>query len=184
MPCYGDDSTVVVSSKNPEDNKQKLKDKLDNISDFLQNNGLVINQSKTKTQNYMVRQKRTRVYCDPVVMTIQSANETKDICNKKFARIMGLNLQQDKPLLQALRRRLGALKHLGNNIPRMGRLTLSNGLIMSKLSYMITVWGGTQRVNMRKVQQIMNATARYVQNGGRNWSTYRLMESCNWLTAI
>ena len=55
--CYTDNLTIIVESRNPEDNKNKLIGKLENISGFLQNNGLCINKDKTKCQNYMVKQK-------------------------------------------------------------------------------------------------------------------------------
>ena len=121
VPCYADDLTVIVASKNPEDNKVKLVDKLSKISDFLENNSHCVNREKTKVQNYMVRQKCAKVTCDPVVMTIRSEDDVqKDIINLDHARILGLYLQRDyswrahlevgaKPLIQALRRRLGAL---------------------------------------------------------------------------
>ena len=150
VPCYADDLTVVVESKNPDENKDKLIEKLDNISNFLQNNGLCVNKDKTKCQNYMVKQKYVKVVCcDPLVMTVEAGeNEVKDIINQEQVRILGLNLQRDyswrahletggRPLLQSLRSRIGALKHLGNVIPMNGRQQLVNGLIISKLIYMI-----------------------------------------------
>ena len=154
VPCYADDLTVLVASRDPEENKIKLSDKLGKISDFLQNNGLCVNRAKTKCQNFMAKQKHTRVHCDPVVMVVKwEDDEDKDICNLNQVRLLGLNLQQDyswraylesgsRPLIQALRSRLSALKHLGNVIPLKGRRQLVNGLIISKLIYMIPVWGG------------------------------------------
>ena len=106
----------------------------------------------------------------------------------------GLNLQSDlswrshlesgeKPLLQTLRKRLGALCHLGKTIPKSGRLVLLNGLILSKIIYMIAIWGGIHQVHIDKVQKLINKTARYVLQGGWKIKTNKLMETCNWLTA-
>ena len=194
MPCYADDLTVVVESKNPDKNKDKLIEKLDNISNFLQNNGLCVNKDKTKCQNYMVKQKYAKVVCcDPLVMTVESGeNEVKDIINQEQVRILGLNLQRDyswrahletggRPLLQSLRSRIGALKHLGNVIPMNGRRQLVNGLIISKLIYMIQVWGGTHEVHLTKIQRVVNSAARYVLNTGKRWGSRRLMEACKWM---
>ena len=193
-PSFTDDCTVVVARKNPDENKLLLENKLKSISEFLQNNELCINEDKTKVQNFMVKQRRARTNCTPEVMTVESPDGEKILVNQMHTRWLGFNLHQDlsfrshlelgsKPLLPTLRKRLGALKHLSKSIPRKGRLVLSNGLILSKIMYMIPIWGGTHQVHMRKVQKILNMTARFVNNCGRKWKTQKLMESCGWFTA-
>ena len=135
----------------------------------------------------------TRVFCDPVVMTVRSGEEEdKDIINQYQVGILGLNLQQDyswrahlesggRPLLQSLRRRIGSMRHLGNVIPIKGRQQLVNGLVILKIIYMIQVWSGTYEVHLKKFQRIMNSAARYVLNTGRRWWSNRLMEACKWM---
>ena len=114
-------------------------------------------------------------------MEIQTTEGPKEMKNKLYSRILGLNLHQDYSWRAHLEQ--GALRYLGSTIPRRGRLMLTNGLIISKLIYMISVWGGTPNTYTRKFQKIMNDAARFIQNDGRRWSTFRLMESVNWLTA-
>ena len=193
-PSFADDCTVVVARRNPEENKTLLKEKLENITIFLESNKLCINKSKTKVQNFMVKQRRAKNIYNETVMTVQSEDGDKDINNQMHTRWLGLNLHQDlswrshlelgsKPLLPTLRRRLGALQHLGKSIPRRGRLALATGLLLSKIIYMIPVWGGTHLVHINKVQKILNKAARFVNNGGWRWNSIRLMESCKWMTA-
>ena len=81
----------------------------------------------------MVHQKRAKVECNPTVFTvINQDNEVVDIDNQVHTRILGINMNQDlswrshfelgeKPLLPTLRKRLGAITHLGNTIPRKGK---------------------------------------------------------------
>ena len=193
MPCFADDSSMIVASKKSDQNIEKMRSKLTRVTTFLQSNQLCINKSKTKAQNFMVRQKRAKVPPDPPILEVQTPDGMKFIQNQTHTRLLGLNLHQDlgwrshlylgqKPLIPALRRRLGALKHLGNSVPRRGRLILANGLILSKLSYMISVWGGTSSTHLNALQVILNKTARYVISGGIRWKTMRLMRECNWLS--
>ena len=153
LPCFADDCTIAVASKTQLENKVLLNEKMGKITDFLQSNRLCINQSKTKTQNFMVHQKRARVEDDPDIMTIVTQDGQKTVSNTKHGRILGLNLEEDlgwrsqletgpKPLLPCLRKRVGQLRHIGRQIPKQGRLILANGLIVSKIIYMIQVWGG------------------------------------------
>ena len=54
VPVFADDVTIIVSDKNPENNKTKLREKLNEVTKFLNNNGLVVNQEKcTKMSCYL-----------------------------------------------------------------------------------------------------------------------------------
>ena len=192
-PCYADDCTVLVTSRNQVDNKIKLNDKLGKLTEFIQSNLLCINQGKTKTQNFMVHQKRTRVENDLNMLIINTRDGQKVIKNEKFTRILGLNLQEDitwrgqletgqKPLLPSLRKRLGSMRHIGRQIPRRGRLILANGLIVAKIIYMIQVWGGTNRTHLKKVQKIFEYSSQICHHGGKRWRSLKLMKECGWFT--
>ena len=56
-------------------------------------------------------------------------------------------------------------------------------MICSKLHYLIGVWGGTHQKYVKKVQTLLNKTARAVTNLPRKTPTLQLMRRCNWLTA-
>ena len=106
----------------------------------------------------MVKQKCAKITTEPPVLIVEPEMEDKDdqeLDSAIHSRFLGINLNHDlswrshlelgeKPLLPALRSRLGGLEHLGSIIPQTGRRILGNGLILSKISYMLPVWGGTQ----------------------------------------
>ena len=46
---------------------------------------------------------------------------------------------------------------------------------------MLPVWGGTPLTDIRKLQRLVNKTARYVLNKGRRWKTNDLMSELNWM---
>ena len=73
------------------------------------------------------------------------------------------------------------MRHLGTQIPLKGRKLLATGLIISKIIYMLPVWGRTPPTNIKKLQRIVNKTARYVLNKGKKWKTNKLMTELNWL---
>ena len=156
MVCFADDSTMIVANKRTEDNIRIMRNKLNEVSEFLESNELVVNQDKTQTQNFMVRQKHVEIPPDPQVLEVQTMDGVKQIHNKICTRLLGINLHQDlswrahfelgiKSLLPDLRKRLGALVHIRKSIPIKGRLMLVNGLLMSKIIYMIPVWGGRKQ---------------------------------------
>ena len=107
--------------------------------------------------------------------------------------ILGLNFQHNltwkshlehgnKPLLPSLRQNLGALKHTGKLIPMGSRNTLARGLIISRLSYLIGIWGGATPNLLRRAQAIQNMAARWITNKGRRVKTSILMEQTGWFS--
>ena len=69
------------------------------------------------------------------------------------------------------------------HLPRMCRQTLATGMILSRISYLIQVWGGTEEKYMSIIQTLLNETARFMTGLPRRTSTRRLMTACNWLYA-
>ena len=112
-------------------------------------------------------------------LNVRTTEGEKTIKNKMHIRLLGLNIHEDlswrshlelgeKLLFLALRRRLGGLRHKGKMILKNGRKILANSLILSKIIYMIQIWGGTHPIYLKKLQRIMNNTARFILNEGKN----------------
>ena len=193
LPCFADDATYIVSRKTRIELQDKITENMDKIKDFLNNNDLTVNTSKTKMLEVMVKQKRTKIKgIQPEIVTTDEAGEELIIKPEMSLRILGGNFHRnlswtahlevgENPLLPTLRKRLGALKHLSKEIPKKCRLLLANGFIMSKIVYLIPLWGGTYNKQMGKVQTIMNMTARWINNASRKTKTSTLMEKCKWL---
>ena len=110
--------------------------------------------------------------------------------SEKFTRVLSCNLPHnlachlvggDKLLLKELRRKLGTLKFLSHQLPGRCRKTLVEGLIWSKATYLITVWGDAALRYLKKLQVIINNTARFVSGDGRRTKKKTLIEKCKWL---
>ena len=83
-------------------------------------------------------------------------------------------------LLNETRWKLGALKHLSRNTPRKCRQLLANGFIVSKVLYLISVWGGTEKYT-RKIQVLLNDTPIYITRLNRRTNINQLMSEYNWM---
>ena len=195
LPCYADDATYLVTSNDRQHNQDKLNINLARLKEFLNNNGLTMNEEKTTVTECMVAQKRAKCRGTPPSINATDKNGLpKIIQSGNSTRILGMNIQDnlhwnshleegEKAVLPILRSRLGQLRHIGHLLPAGSRLTLANGMICSKLHYLIGVWGGAHKKYVNKVQTILNKTARAITNLPRKTPTLRLMKSCNWLTA-
>ena len=193
---YADDANYHIASKDRVVIKGKLSQNLSKIGEFLSTNQLTINKDKTHMVEIMIKQKRGRIPPDPPppeLQVLNSKNEIEIIRNQEHCRILGLNFQHNltwkshlehgsKPLLPSLRKNLGALKHIGKLIPRGSRNTLARGLIISRLSYLIGIWGGATPNLLRRAQAIQNMAARWITNNGRRARTSILMEQTGWFS--
>ena len=85
----------------------------------------------------------------------------------------------DKALLPEIWKVLGGLKFISNQIPASSR-------IMSKVHYVMALWGGTNNKNIRKVQASINRVARWAtkhwkkcENHGTNENMWLAVHQIN-----
>ena len=154
VPTFADDATILVSGQTRNEIQIKLDNKFENISNFLSSNKLTVNKGKTTITECMTRQKRVRQIEDkPSLQTTDEKGQDKTISQTKDNRILGANIHEnlswkshlqtgEKAVIPTVRKQLGALKHLSKSVPKKGRLLLANGLLVSKIIYLMPVWGG------------------------------------------
>ena len=191
---YADDSTFVTSSSTRSENQEKINDNLENMKLFLLANKLCVNEDKTCLIEPMIKQRRCKVRgAPPFIIALDENNDQVTLRPKKSSRLLGVNVGEDltwkshlisgeKPLLAALRKQLGTIKFLSKNMNVKCRKVLAEGLVLSRIKYLLPLWGGTTDNLIRKVQVIVNNLARTVTGMGRRTSTVTLMKQCDWLT--
>ena len=86
-------------------------------------------------------------------------------------------------LMSQLCSRLNGLKKVCVNASFRTRLMIANGVIMSKLSYLIILWGGAQQYLVKAVQVKQLAAARTVCGvASWRWSKRKLLDRVGWLS--
>ena len=130
LPCYADDSVYTVANKSRELNQARIIVILERLTKFLNQNHLVVNKSKTVLQEMMLKQRRCKTGGNPPqLVTLNDKGEIKIIKTKNHSILLGGTLQNDlqwkahiesgeKPLLSAIRKKLGALNTLGGYSPK------------------------------------------------------------------
>ena len=78
--------------------------------------------------------------------------------------------------------RLLALKKTCQFANFQTRKMIANGLFMSKLLYLIPLWGGCEEFLIKALQVVQNKAARFVANKGQLTSTKMLLKECGWLS--
>ena len=59
-----------------------------------------------------------------------------------------------------------------------------NGLVISRLNYIVCLWGNSLASQLRKAQVCLNASAIFILDKKKSTRQTELMRSCNWLNIV
>ena len=185
---YVDDGAYSYAHYDPGTLSRVLTRKFKHIEDWVNDNKLVINTDKThllvmgpkKIDN---RRKEVEIQAGP--FTIKPT---------EYERLLGAFIHESmqwnchvrdhsKSIVKQLITRINGLKKISKSATFNTRLMIANGAVMSKVVYLISVWGGSQEylLDILQVQQL--AAARTVCGFlSRFWSKRKLLNRVGWLS--
>ena len=159
---------------------------------YCNSNQLCMNDGKTALMRISNRQK---LQCNPpetIILDILD-DQGNNIRPRDEHKILGIRIKKDltwglhlktgkKALIPDLCKKLGSLWLVSKYLDSKARLKLANGIIMSKIIYMITIWGSARPSWINAIQRIQNKAARYVTRMNRYTRITKLMKDCKWLS--
>ena len=195
--CYADDSTYTVTANTPEELTTKLDDKFKVMSKYLTDNQLCINSDKTHILVMSTRQKKRKSKQTQTQVTLNTGKEvilptrTETLLGFKVHDSMSFSehlMDNKESLIKILNKRIGALKQLRKAASFKAKLNIANGIIMSKILYLLPLYGGCPEYLLSAIQTKQNEAMRQVT--GRRWvvpgkqfvSTSDLLKQCGWLS--
>ena len=188
--CYADDTTYSCSDTDPQALSETVTAKYKLLSEFLVNNRLKLNDDKTHLLVLTTSQTRRRAGgFQNVVISTPAGEITPTPVEKLLGACVHQDLKwsehlqdNDESLVRALTTRLSAVKLVCRVAAFQTRKMIAEGLFISKLSYLISVWGGCEGYLARSLQVIQNKVARVVSK--KPWLTpvKLLLSQCGWLS--
>ena len=183
---YADDSTFTVTDSDKNRLTTKLSHKFDLMADYLTANKLKVNSDKTHLIVMCTDQRRRHHATDASIVT---GNEVIEATASE--RLLGAYIHQGmkwteyirdnkNSLLHGLSTRLGGLKKISKAASFKARLTVANGIFMSKLIFMIPLWSGCQEFLISALQVCQNKAARSVTKHGISIPVQQLLRECGW----
>ena len=86
-------------------------------------------------------------------------------------------------MVRQLTSRVNGLAMITSKADFSTKLMVANGIIVSKVCYLIQLWGGTEGYLLNSLQVQLDRAARLVTTGLSCFtSTKKLMDTCGWLT--
>ena len=185
--CYVDDGTFSVAHTDPATLSIKLSNQYDVTADYMAANKLVINGDKThlivmgsKTSGDQRRQ--VSLSAGEHVVT---PSQTEKLLGCQISEDLKWKqhiLLSDQSLTKQLTSQVNGLCLISPSATFETRLMVANGIFLSKLCYLIQLWGGCEQYLLTALQTLQNRAARAVTRLSWFTPTRVLLSKCKWLS--
>ena len=151
MVGYVDDGAFTYSHRDPAVLSQVLTRKYTMLEDWMSSNKLVVNQDKTHLLVMGTKKmaaKRNEVSMRSGQFTIKPSVTEKLLGGHIHQSLLWNHHLADhkNSLISQLTSRINGLKKVASTATFKTKLMVANGVIMSKLVYLITVWGEAKTI--------------------------------------
>ena len=185
--CYVDDCTFSYAHSEPGQLSMKLTEQYKIIADYMTANKLVINSDKTHlvvmgTKATVKHRGEVRIQADQ--HSIRPSRTEKLLGGQVSQDLKWKELisGSDQSLSKQLTSRVNGLVIVASKAPFATRLSVANGIFMSKLCYLIQLWGGAESYLLKGLQVTQNRAARIVTRMSWFTPTRVLLNKCRWLS--
>ena len=188
MVGYVDDGAYSYANSDPAIMSMVLSRKYSLLEEWLNGNKLVINPDKTHLmvmgpKKWSRKRKQVSVKAGPYTI---KPTETEKMLGGHLHQSLKWNehLRDNKQsLMRQITSRMNGLKKVARNSTFKTRLMIANGVVMSRILYLITVWGGAQQYLLKEIQVQQLTAARTVCGfNSKAWSKKKLLDKLGWLS--
>ena len=169
LVCYADDSTYTVTANSEAELSVKMSSKFQKMSQYLKYNRLCINTEKTHIMVMCTEQRRRHI--DTTAVNLNTGSEVIFPTPVEF--LLGVQVDQNlgfgpnlfngkSSVISSLNIRIGALRRISKIASFKTRLSVCSSLVISKILYVLPLYGGAPEYMMIALQQKMTAALRIV----------------------
>jgi hypothetical protein len=153
----------------------------------MNSNKLVINDDKT--QLVVMSTRATAAKRPEVTLTAGQHIIEKSSSAKLLGGVISQDLKwkehlltSDQSVMRQVTSRVNGLSLISPRALFNTRLMVANGVVISKICFLIQLWGGSEDYLIQPLHVLMNKAARIVTSCNNFTSTKRLLIKCNWLS--
>ena len=186
LEMFADDQTMCVSGATIENVNFSLNEDLIPVSNWVSNNAMSINTTKTKCMVAASRPKIKLFTDSDAPFTIQINNTP--IVNVLTHTLLGVQIDNIlswddhiNKLCKNLSMRIGILRKLRPFTQRNVLLMVYNALFLSVVDYCCTVWGSTSKTNLQKLYKLQKRAGRVILGVDTPVSSRIVFTSLHWL---
>ena len=183
VSIYADDTVLYRFSSSSSDLEANLNADLQKIGDWLINNQLTLNTSKTKVMLIGSSRKLCKIDSISIQVYDSAVERVEDF------KYLGVTFSSDMTwsdhiddLSAKVNKRLGLLKRIKHLLPRFARLLYFNTLILPLLNYADIIWGDKNNSTiMQSLQILQNKAAKVILDLPVHSSATDALHTLNWI---
>ena len=159
--CYVDDTTYSLAEKDPVALSSGLTEQYQVVSKYMAANKLVINPDKTHllvlgSRAMSERRNLVSLQADGHVITPSKQEKLLGCIVSENLKWRNHILDHEQSMIRQLTSRVNGLSLITSRADFNTKLMVANGLVISKLSYLIQLWGGCEGYLLKMLQVQMN----------------------------
>lgn len=163
---YADDTTLYEINKSKEEIETKLQKAMSDLSQWCIENGMVINQDKTKAMLITTRQRRSRI--DDSLKILCNNLQLSTVTSEKV-----LGVQIDNNLLwtehiskvtKRMSTNIWLLSQVKRYLSTEYRLMFYRSYIQPHIDYANIVWGGATKTKLLKIERLQKRACKLILN--------------------
>ena len=187
--CFADDSSYSYSSNDTAVITEVLTEKYNTIAEYMRSHKLKLNGKKTHLM--LLLSDSARKAREDNTINLDTGDEiiSPTKCEKLLGGFIGQNLKftehiqdNEKSMLKILNKRLNALKKVSKLASFKSRKMIANGIIISRLIFLIPLWSGCEGYLIKSLQIIQNKAARIVTKCGKKTPIKSILNQCGWMS--
>ena len=179
---YADDSTISVCGKNIQEIELKLNNELQEISNWCDENRMVVNVEKTKIMIVTTRQKWQHL--DKTNVNVCIKGDTLQMVENE--RLVGLHVDNFLTwkahihnIHNTIAGKLELMCRIKQYLPHKARITFYNSYILPHMDYCSTLWGNA--TTSYRIYKLQRRAARIITDSEYRAPSDPLLEQLNWL---
>ena len=189
IACFADDSSYSKSNEDTNKLNEEINAKYSEISEFMASNRLVLNDEKTHLL-VMASEKKHKIHGNFGIVLDTGLERIHPQDNEK---LLGCQISSnftwnehlrdsEFSLHRQLTSRINALRKISFSASFATRKMIANGIFLSRIIYVIQLWGGTTEYLLKMLQILQNKAARFVTQLDIFTSQEKLLNQCGWLS--
>jgi hypothetical protein len=165
--CYSDDTVVYTTGKTANEAKSNLQQCLVGVEHWYTENKLKVNVTKSMTMIFGTKQRLSRNNNTEIKVHFagEELEETQEY--KYLGLIMDPTLSWNKHSNKVVKSgvyKLHLMRRLRKIVPKDTMIQIFKTYMMPTIEYGATVWGYTSKTNIKKMNNLINTSARIISN--------------------
>lgn len=182
ISMFADDTTVYLAAKSVSEIKTDLEREIEYLTDWVDNNKLILNVSKTMSivigTNHSLRAKP---HLDLHIKDV-SVKQVEEV--KLLGILIDSKLSWDKHIQRVVSKMgssLSVIKRCSEYLTKQTIPVVIQTLVLSHLDYCSVVWSNTSLSNIKKLQLVQNKAARVALRCGTKTNVAKMHNQLSWL---